>query len=106
MPEIVNTWKRILQNFIGTVSKVASSERSGIHNACMIARVRIEQGEEIGHVRFGGEVAQGEHTLEVAGVHRLVKRPWRDINHSCAPSPLRPHKFRQSFVAFQYQRLF
>lgn len=43
-------------------------------------------GELIGGLELGAAGPQGKHTLLVGAQHRLVAKPWRFLNHACAPT--------------------
>ena len=46
----------------------------------------VRAGETIGALELGPAGPQGRHTLLVGTEHRLVAKPWRFLNHACAPT--------------------
>lgn len=59
---------------------------SHIEGAGLFANTRFAEGEEIGKLAVGPEASQGKHTICLNGHHRIVKKPWRFLNHSCEPN--------------------
>lgn len=68
------------------LSKKFYSNRSEIHDAGMFTNRLFSSGKNIGKLKYGKSTKQGKYTIEVNGKHRIVKKPWRYINHSCQPN--------------------
>lgn len=61
---------------------------------------RFETGHEIGQLRLARVAPQGKHTVKFKEQHRVVKKPWRYLNHSCDPNAeLKWHEDRIALVA-------
>lgn len=62
------------------------ADRSQISKVGLFANRRFKIGEEIGILALGKVVEQGIHTIRFNDQHRLVKKPWRHLNHACTPN--------------------
>lgn len=60
--------------------------RSAIQNTGMFSDHIFDDRELIGRLRYGPRTEHGTYTLHVAGQERIVKKPWRFLNHSCDPN--------------------
>jgi hypothetical protein len=66
--------------------RTVASGASTIDGTGLFAVVRFDAAQEIGQLALGRAQTQGKHTLRIGAAHRLVKKPWRFLNHACQPS--------------------
>lgn len=85
MPEIDYTW-HYLPPWIVRWLKPVRRGRSLIHRIGFFANRKFASNDVIGNLKLGNAAPQGEHTILFNGEHRLVKKPWRHLNHSCTPN--------------------
>lgn len=65
------------------------SVRSGpsvIDRTGLFTLKRFEEGQPIGPVGLGAVCQQDRHSIMVGQHHRVVKKPWKFMNHSCTPT--------------------
>jgi SET domain len=65
---------------------VVRAAPSAIAGTGLFVLRNVTAGEAIGALELGAAGPQGMHTLLVGAQHRVVERPWRFINHACAPN--------------------
>jgi hypothetical protein len=69
-----------------SASAAVRCQRSAIDGTGLFLVRGVVAGQAIGRLALGRSIAQGKHTLLVGSRHRLVKKPWRFLNHACTPS--------------------
>ena len=80
-PGIEYEWRRfprISNNFYTAIST--------IEGAGMFSNRFYEKNKPLGKLKYGKKTTQGKYTVLIKGEHRIAKKPWRFINHSCEPN--------------------
>lgn len=78
-------WRRYPGWLLTRIRKVRGG-RSTIDRVGLFANCRFRRHQDIGMLRLGPSEQQGQYTIRFDGRHRLVKEPWRFLNHSCSPN--------------------
>lgn len=78
-------WRRY-SSAPGRKFKRVREGHSKIHNTGLFATTRFDRDQQIGELHLGPEQNQGEHTIKFNDKDRMVKKPWRFLNHACEPN--------------------
>ncbi len=76
------------------------ARKSRIDGSGLFSCQWFKAGQKIGWLLLGNVSEQGKHTIQTNGKHRVVKEPWRFLNHSCEPNArLKWHEDRIALIA-------
>ncbi len=78
-------WHYLPPRIIRCFTKVHQA-KSELEGAGLFAHHEFSAGDKIGSLTLGKDSSQGKHTIEFKGKHRIVRKPWRFLNHACKPN--------------------